>query len=263
MNDRHRKRARTPAPRRGRMERSLLWRVLQVVARFLFTVLMGGRVYGIKHVPGKGGVLLAANHQSYLDPPLLAYRLDRPVSYFSKAELFENPYFGWFIRQLHAFPVRQGEGDAGAVKEAIRRLKEGYVLNIYPEGSRTEDGSIGKIEPGIALVVRRAGVPIVPVVIDGSFQAWPKWRKLFRLRPISVMYGPALKIEDLKPAETVTLLDRTLRGMLAELREKEAARRAWWGLPRLRPPKPPKGWVGEKRVEKKKAVKAEPAKVSA
>ena len=72
------------------MERSLLWRVLQVIARVYFTVFLGGRVYGIKHVPKKGGVLLAANHQSYLDPPLLAYRLDRPVSYFSKAELSKN-----------------------------------------------------------------------------------------------------------------------------------------------------------------------------
>ena len=227
------------------MERSWLWRNLQVFAHFMATLLFDLRVYGIENVPKSGGLILAANHQSYLDPPLIAVRLSRPVSFFAKSELFENPYFGRFIRQLHAFPVRQGEGDAGAVKEAIRRLKEGNVLNIYPEGSRTEDGQIGKIEPGIALVARRAGVPIVPVVIDGSFQAWPKWRKLFRPGPIAVMYGRPLEVADLKPGEIVKLLDETLRRMMVELKAKEAARRAWRGLPPRPTPGPPAGWVGE------------------
>jgi 1-acyl-sn-glycerol-3-phosphate acyltransferase len=180
------------------------------------------KVYGTRHVPKTGGVLLLANHQSYLDPVLLGVRLDRPISYMAKSDLFEGSgFFTWLIRSLHAFPVKLGRGDVGAIKESINRLHEGYVLNIYPEGSRTLDGEIGPIQSGVALVVRRAAVPIVPVVIDGSFQAWKKGSKLFRKHPIRVMYGPPLMIEGLKGPQLVALIDRTLRDMLAELRRKK------------------------------------------
>jgi 1-acyl-sn-glycerol-3-phosphate acyltransferase len=137
-------------------QRSFVWKSLQIIARLGTTLMFDLKTYGDENVPKDGGVLLVANHQSYLDPVLVAVHLSRPVSFLAKSELFENPHFGWFIRMLHAFPVRQGEGDIGAVKEIIRRLGEGHALNIYPEGSRTETGEIGRLEKGVALVIRRA-----------------------------------------------------------------------------------------------------------
>src|SRR5580704_7336553 len=128
------------------MERSAAWRCLQVFSRITATLLFDFKVYGTENIPKTGGALLLANHQSYLDPVLVAVKLRRPVSYMAKSELFENPALAWLIRTLHAFPVRQGEGDVGAVKECIRQLNAGRVLNIYPEGSRTEDGEIAGIE---------------------------------------------------------------------------------------------------------------------
>jgi 1-acyl-sn-glycerol-3-phosphate acyltransferase len=203
--------------------RSWLWKSFQVISRIGTTLLFDLKVYGSQNIPKTGGVLLLANHQSYLDPVLLGVKLDRPISYMAKSELFEGgAFFKWLITSLHAFPVRQGRGDVGAIKESINRLHEGHVLNIYPEGSRTLDGEIGPIQSGVALVVRRADVPIVPVVIDGSFQAWRKGSKMFRKHPIRVMFGPPLKIEGLKSQELVALIDRTLRDMLAELRRKTA-----------------------------------------
>jgi 1-acyl-sn-glycerol-3-phosphate acyltransferase len=170
---------------------------------------------------------LVANHQSYLDPVLVAVRLKRPVSFLAKSELFENPYFGWFIRMLHAFPVRQGEGDIGAVKEIIRRLEEGHALNIYPEGSRTETGEIAKLEKGVALVIRKAKVPVVPVAIDGSFEAWPKGDTLFHAHPIYVKFGKPMNFEGMRGEEIVQKLEDELRRMLAELTKKsrETSRR--------------------------------------
>ena len=98
------------------------------------------------------------------------------------------------------------------------------MINIFPEGSRTEDGEIAPVLPGAALVVKRAGVPIVPVVIEGSFDAWPKGRKLFRPHPVSVMYGPPLDVRDLHARDITDLIDRTLRAMFADLRGRHRNR---------------------------------------
>lgn len=200
------------------IERSFVWKSLQITARIGTTLLFDLKTYGEENVPADGGVLLVANHQSYLDPVLVAVHLKRPVSFLAKSELFENPYFGWFIRMLHAFPVRQGEGDIGAVKEMIRRLGEGYALNIYPEGTRSETGDIARLEKGVALVIRKAGVPVVPVAIDGSLAAWPKDDWLFHAHPIRVKYGKPMDMRGKKGEEIVRELEEQLRALLRDLR---------------------------------------------
>jgi 1-acyl-sn-glycerol-3-phosphate acyltransferase len=204
---------------RDPLRRTGLWLFLQSLCRVVTSLMFGLKVYGKHHIPRTGGVLILANHQSYLDPIVLAVQLNRPVSFLAKSGLFENPFFGWLIRSLNAFPVRQGAGDVGAVKEAIRRLQQGHMLVIYPEGSRSDTGELGPIEPGAALVVRRAGVTVVPAVIEGSFAAWPRKHKVFRPAPIRVLYGPPLSIDGLKAAEITTLIDRTFHQMLRDLRQ--------------------------------------------
>jgi len=200
------------------MERSRIWRVLQVLARIVCTILFDLRVYGDRHIPRKGGVLLISNHQSYLDPVLLAVGIDRPLSYMAKSQLFKHRGFAWLIRSLNAFPVEQGAGDVGAVKETISRLQDGHVLNIYPEGSRSEDGQMLPLEKGAGLVVRRAKVPVVPAVIDGSHRAWPKGKKMFRPAKIRVMFGPAMDLSGLGREEIMQKMESTLHQMLADLR---------------------------------------------
>ncbi|HZK80850.1 MAG TPA: lysophospholipid acyltransferase family protein [Humisphaera sp.] len=183
------------------------------------TVLFDLKVYGAYNIPKTGGVLIVSNHQSYLDPILLSTCLDRTLSYLAKAELFTNRYFGWLIRNLNAFPVEQGAGDIAAVKESITRLQEGHVLNIFPEGSRTEDGEILPLEKGVALVIRRAKVPVVPVAIVGSWEAWPKGRKLPYFRPIRVLIGPPMnELWKLSRDEIIAELDKTLKAMYEEFR---------------------------------------------
>lgn len=195
------------------------WSLCRGIARIIATLMFDLKVYHRHHIPRSGGVLVLSNHQSYLDPVLIGAHLRRPMSYLAKSELFSNRYFGALLRSLRAFPVKQGSGDVGAVKETIRRLQEGHMLTIFPEGSRCEDGQIGPILPGAALVVKRAGVPIIPCVVEGSFLAWPRSRKLPLRHPVSVMFGPPMQIDHLSAREITQLIDRTLRQMFEELRE--------------------------------------------
>jgi 1-acyl-sn-glycerol-3-phosphate acyltransferase len=213
------------APERDPLRQTWLWRTLRMPARILATLMFNLKAYDRHFVPQRGGVLLVANHQSYLDPVLIAVYLRRPMSYMAKSELFKNRYFGWLIRSLNAFPVKQGSGDVGAVRETIKRLREGHMLNIFPEGSRTQTGEIAPMLPGAALVVKKADVPIVPVVIDGSFRLWPKGRKFPRCGHVSVMYGPPINVEGLSAKQITELIDRTLRTMFDQLRAIEARRR--------------------------------------
>jgi 1-acyl-sn-glycerol-3-phosphate acyltransferase len=202
-------------------ERPLIWKTLQVVARLLTTWLFDLKIYGLEYIPEYGGALIVSNHQSYLDPIVLGTRLRRPLSYVAKEELFHiTPSFTWLLRALGAFPVRMGYADVRAVKESIDRLHSGFLLNIYPEGARTPDGKIGKLERGVALIERRARVPIIPAVIVGAFEAWPLFRTLPRPWPVRVQFGPPMEIADLPPAEMVAEIDRTLRRMFDELRTR-------------------------------------------
>lgn len=197
---------------------TLFWRACRTIAYIGTILLFDFKSYGVKNVPKTGGALLISNHQSYLDPVLLGVNLPRPLSYLAKSELFENRFMSWLITSLRAIPVRQGKGDKGAIEETIRRLRQGHMLNIFPEGTRTQNGQIAPIQRGAALVVRRANVPIVPAVIDGSYEAWPYTRKMFRARPIRVLYGKPLDVSGLKGDQIVELIDRTLREMLDDFR---------------------------------------------
>lgn len=201
------------------------WEFCRVSARFIVTFIWDLKVYGRSNVPRTGGVLLVANHQSYLDPIVIGVHLRRPMCFLAKSELFRNRFLNWLISSLNAFPVRQGAGDVGAVREMLLRLKQGWMLSMFPEGSRSETGELGPIEPGAALVLRRAGVPCVPVAIEGSYDAWPKGRRYPRTGSISVMYGKPMNFSGLKSGQITELIERTLHEMIAELREIRAQRR--------------------------------------
>jgi 1-acyl-sn-glycerol-3-phosphate acyltransferase len=195
-----------------------VWRMCQLLVRVFASVVFDLKVYGIRNIPRTGGVLIVSNHQSLLDPPLLGARMPRPMSYMAKSELFKHKAFAWLIRRLGAFPVKQGAGDVGAIKETVNRLQEGRVLNIFPEGSRTENGEVLPMQPGVGLVVRRAGVPIVPAAICGSYEAWPKGSKYFRRHPVRVVYGPPIDVTGMKADAIVKLIDRSIRTLFERLR---------------------------------------------
>jgi 1-acyl-sn-glycerol-3-phosphate acyltransferase len=202
-----------------------LYKFGRAICRLACTLAFDLKSYGVRNIPRSGGVLIVSNHQSFLDPMILGVPVPRPVSFLAKSELFEGTsavgrFFAQLIRGVNAFPVRQGEGDVGAVRESIRRLQEGHVLTLFPEGGRSETEEVEPLLGGVGLILRRAGpkVRVVPAAIDGTFRAWSRHRKLPRTAPVRVKYGPALQLSELKAGEIVRVIDGEIRRLLGELR---------------------------------------------
>jgi 1-acyl-sn-glycerol-3-phosphate acyltransferase len=174
---------------------------------------LGARtVSGREHIPKTGGFIVASNHASLFDPPVIAVASPRQLSYIAKMELFANPIFSAVIRALGAFPVRRGAGDREALAASLAFLRKGHGLVLFPEGTRTLTGELGRLKPGAAMLAVKARVPIVPVWIEGTFQAWPKNGRI-RLCPVSVRIG--------EPIATADLPDRaeSFRALTARLEE--------------------------------------------
>lgn len=186
---------------------------LQLWCQFLFVIFFSLRVFGKENVPDKGGVLIASNHQSFLDPILIGVGLKRQIHYMARRSLFKNVFFRWFIKSLNAFPVKREGMNAGAIKQAIALLRRGEVVLLFPEGTRTWDGTVGSIQRGFGMIARRAGVPLVPAIIDGAFEAWPRTRRIFRFAPISVAFGKPLEAKG-------DALSEAVAHSLAQLQQK-------------------------------------------
>jgi len=194
-------------------------RMLQVGVSALWST----RVFNRGVEPTSGGVLYICNHQSFLDPVLMSFALRRPVNYMARDSLFRTPGFKQLIASLNAFPVKRGSADLGALKEAMRRLKDGGQVVVFAEGTRTLDGRIGPLLPGVAMLAQRAADWIVPVVIDGAYECWPRTQALPSPGFISVQYAPAIPRDQarrLEPAAFMTTVRDTLIQTQHDLRRR-------------------------------------------
>ncbi|TYP59868.1 lysophospholipid acyltransferase family protein [Thermosediminibacter litoriperuensis] len=137
----------------------------------LINMLFKIRVEGLEFFPEKGAVIVYSNHKSWWDPVIVGCILKRPVFFMAKKELFKIPVFGFILRKLNAFPVNRGAPDRKAIKTAVEILADKKVLGIFPEGTRSKDGSLKEPEPGIALLAAKAKeVALVPVAITGDYR---------------------------------------------------------------------------------------------
>ncbi len=185
----------------------------RIVQWFFSTVLAasnGLRTTGRENIPDRGPLLLVSNHLSHLDVLVLGILLARPLNYVARSTLFFFP-LGPFIRSLGAFPIQRDGIGAQGLKETFRRLKMGGIVTLFPEGTRTSDGELGELKPGIALLASKARVAIVPAAISGTFEAWPKSRSLPVSHPIRVHFGRPITPEQVKSlaAEELTALIRS------------------------------------------------------
>ena len=191
---------------------------LQHLFRLIFYVIFRTRIYGQENIPAEGAVILAANHASNIDPPLMASLIDRPVSYMAKIELFENPIFGAAIRRCHAFPVKRGASDRGAIKAAVNVLKEGRILGLFPEGTRSKTGELQKAEAGVALIAAMTRAPIVPVAILNSHRIFSDGRLIPQLR---IMYGaPIMFPGDRKSKEELDAFSEEIMAHIARMKDE-------------------------------------------
>lgn len=180
-------------------------------------------VYGRENIPADGALLFLSNHQSYLDPILCQCTQDRTLHFVARDSLFRNKIFAAMIRNLKAMPIRRGEADMAAMRMLIGILKQGNAVCLFPEGTRTEDGKIGEVKPGLSLLSRRTGAKALPVVFDGVFESWPRDRKFPKTGRIGVMFGEPFEADEIKrlgDEEFARVFTGRLREMQSELRAK-------------------------------------------
>ncbi len=176
---------------------STLWfHFVLVFSAVILSVFYGVRATGRKNVPRRGPALLISNHLSYLDVFLLGILLPRPLNYVARSTLFV-PVLGLLIRSLGGFPIqREGLGTSG-LKETFRRLRNGGIVTLFPEGTRSVDGDLGEIKAGIAVLAARAKVDVVPVGIAGTFESWSKHRAFPSPHPLRIHYGEPITAEQI------------------------------------------------------------------
>jgi 1-acyl-sn-glycerol-3-phosphate acyltransferase len=150
------------------------------------------RVIGAENTIEQGPVILAANHASFLDPPLVGVAFRRSVHYLARKSLLDWPVLGPILPELGVIPVDQANADRSALMASIRTVRNGGAILVFPEGTRTMDGKLQPAQPGIGMIVAKTGAPVVPLRIFGTFEAFPRDRVTPRLVPITVVVGRPL-----------------------------------------------------------------------
>jgi 1-acyl-sn-glycerol-3-phosphate acyltransferase len=192
--------------------------------------LTGVRHFNVPDLSRLGGAVIASNHQSYLDPVLVGMPFLERVDYLAREGLFRVPGFGQLIRAVGSHPVRRGAVDSAALKTVLRVLRSGRPLLMFPEGTRTRDGSLGRFSPGVGAIAARVGAPVVPVCIEGAFRCWPRTRLVPVPARTAVAFG-----EPIRPERTDDrALSAALREQIAELQIflRRYLRREGCGVPR-------------------------------
>jgi 1-acyl-sn-glycerol-3-phosphate acyltransferase len=182
--------AHSPDPR----ARNWVWRFIQLLMQNIFVFALHYRIRGTEHLP-QGGALLLINHQSVLDPLVVAVALQRPVSYLARHELFSIPVIGWILKNTYVMPIHRHSAGTESIRHSIERLHEGYYVGIFPEGTRSADGKLHELKPGFLAIARRAQVPVIPVAVAGTGAAFPRHGWCLRPCPVRVVIGDPLPKE--------------------------------------------------------------------
>lgn len=171
-------------------------------ARLLGRLFFRFRMLHRERMINEGPAILASNHQSYLDPPLVGNAADRPIYFLARKTLMDVPLLGWLLPKLNVIPVDQEGSDRSALKAIIRVVRAGDAVLVFPEGARTLDGELQAALPGLGLVIAKTLAPVVPLRIFGARDALPRGSGRVRLRPITVIVGEPIRFTaaDLEPA---------------------------------------------------------------
>lgn len=173
--------------------RNAVWRIVQFFCRILFYTWFGFRTRGMERLPAGGGLILS-NHQSFLDPLLVGVYLNRPISFLAREDLFKAPVVGWILARTYVMPLNRAASTTG-LRETIRRMKLGFLVGVFPEGTRTPDGVVREVKPGFTALLRRSDLPIIPVGIAGAHRAFGLGHRIPKPYRIRLVYGEPIPPE--------------------------------------------------------------------
>lgn len=166
-----------------------------ILCRAVFGTYFHWRVYEADRVPETGPAILAANHASLLDPPLVGAALKRDICYLARENLFRNPLIGAVLRSWNVVPVDRDGGGATGLRAIMDRLNAGNAVILFPEGTRTLDGALQPARSGIGLLAIKSTAPVVPIHLFGTFEAYGRKLRLPRPRSVAVKFGRPMNLE--------------------------------------------------------------------
>ena len=197
------------------MFRKMIYAFLRATLGFYFFTLKGLTYEGVENIPETGAVIVAPNHKSNFDPPLIGICSPRIVHYMAKEELFEKPILAPILRFFGTFPVKRGSIDRSAVRQAMKEIKSGEPLGIFPEGTRVRGNKIGRFHDGMASLALMTGTPILPVAVLGS-ETFPK-----KKGPLAVIFGKPIPVTKQKTSpEAIAELNEKVRESIVSMREE-------------------------------------------
>jgi 1-acyl-sn-glycerol-3-phosphate acyltransferase len=181
----------------------------------------------LENVPKVGGGLVLANHSSFLDPLLIGLPLQRPVSFLARDSLFRVPVVGWILRNTFVMPINREAASTAGVREMVSRIDAGYLVGIFPEGTRSEDGTVGAFKPGFTAVLRRTTDPVYPVGIAGADKALGRRHWVMRPSRVCVVFGEPIPRHVLEPLMQRGRETELLELMRQRVMDAQADANAW------------------------------------
>jgi 1-acyl-sn-glycerol-3-phosphate acyltransferase len=172
--------------------------------------LHGIRIEGREHVP-QGGCLIVSNHVSYMDPTTVGWAVAREIYYLGRKTLFKPPVMNWFLPICNVLPIDRDGHDMSGLRRIIKMLKEGRAVLLFPEGTRSPNGTLQAAEPGAGLVAMKAGVPVLPARVFGTFESLSKNSRRLRFHPIRVVIG-----ESYRPSVTEGRIEKQVYAQVAQ-----------------------------------------------
>ncbi len=193
----------------------MLWKIAYYLLWLPVKVLFRLKIKGRENLSLKEPTIIISNHKSYIDPIVLGLAVKEPISFMAKDELFHYPVFSFIIRKLYAFPVKRETLDREAIREGIKRLKEGYHLGIFPEGTRIHRKELGPFKKGVLLFLKEGNFPILPVAIKGTERLLRRWAFLPLFNKIEVRIGKpvTLSLSEMSKEEAIEKLQNLVEGL--------------------------------------------------
>ena len=195
------------------------YRVGWTMFRLIYSTFFRWKIVGREHVPLNGSVILAGNHASFIDPPLIGCALRRDINYLGRESLFRYPIVGWVLRSWNSVPVDRDGGGARGLKAILDRLLKGGAIILFPEGTRTKDGKLQPARSGVGLTVIKSEAVVIPVRVFGTFEAWGRHMTLPRPKRIGVVYGAPMDFSALR-AEAKTCGKDRLKVIYQEVADR-------------------------------------------